>query len=92
MNDQPENGLWVLRRWNSFTPRIPSVDTGPGGGYFLKWNNKGIAIDPGFDYLDNIQKAGISLGSLNAIVVTHSHPDHTADFEPLLMMLAKRLE
>ena len=92
MNNQPESGLWVLRRWNSFTPRIPSIYTGPGGGYFLRWNNKGIAIDPGFDYLDNLQKAGIALKDIHAIITTHSHPDHVADFEPLLMMLVKRHE
>lgn len=92
MNNQAKSGLWVLRRWNSFTPRIPSSDTGPGGGYFLRWNNKGIVIDPGFDYLENLQKAGISLRDIHAIVTTHSHPDHVADFEPLLMMLIKRHE
>ena len=88
---QIQGNFYVLRRWHSFTPKIPSIENGPGGGYFLKWNNKGIAIDPGFDFINNMQNQGIYPGDINAIAVTHSHPDHTADLEALLMMKAERL-
>ena len=84
-----ESGLWVLRRWNSYTPRIPTFDAGPGGGYFLKWKGKGFAIDPGFNFLLNMEKARLHLSDMNAVVITHSHPDHTDDFEPILMMMAR---
>lgn len=90
---EKEFGIFrVLRRWNSFTPRIPSSEKIIGGGYFLQWNGKGIVIDPGFNYLENMKKKRINPGDVNAIIVTHSHPDHTADLEPILMMKAKRAE
>lgn len=83
-----ENYFYVLRRWNSYTPALRSNDENSlGGGYFLSWNGKGIVIDPGFDFIDNLHNAGIRIGCIDAIIITHSHPDHYADFEPLLTLL-----
>ncbi len=77
----------VLRRWNSFTPRIPNtLTTSLGGGYFLVWKGRGIVIDPGFDFMDNFDKAGFSLQDIDAVVVTHAHTDHTADLETILCL------
>lgn len=87
-----EGVFYVLRRWHSFTPKIPSLESGPGGGYFLQWNGKGIAIDPGFDYINNMKNQGIDLKDIQAIAITHSHPDHTDNFEALLMMKHERIK
>jgi hypothetical protein len=82
-----DNYLHVLRRWNSFTPKIPNREQAKrGGGYFLVWKGKGIVIDPGFDFLDNFDIAGYSIQDVDAIVLTHAHTDHTADFESLLCL------
>lgn len=82
-----DNYIHVLRRWNSFTPKIPNRETAKrGGGYFLVWKGKGIVIDPGFDFLDNFDIAGYSIQDVDAIVLTHAHTDHTADFESLLCL------
>ncbi|MFC1941715.1 MBL fold metallo-hydrolase, partial [Chloroflexota bacterium] len=85
---QPEDSfLIILRRWNSYTPKIPSEKTDTkGGGYFLVWKGKGIVIDPGFDFISNFDKAGFSLRDIDAILITHAHTDHTADFESLLSL------
>lgn len=79
--------LVVLRRWNSYTPGIPIPERGKGGGYFLSWRGKGIAIDPGFDFLANFHDAGFSLRDIDAILVTHGHIDHCRDVEPILTLL-----
>lgn len=99
------NKLLCLRRWNSFTPVIPRpVDFSrgfggihsynsnkcPGGGYFFIWNNKGIAIDPGFDFIRNLYSAGYSISDINAIILTHSHIDHMGDFFSLLTLIYER--
>ena len=43
------NELRVLRRWNSHTPML---QFSYGGGYLLRWQDKGTVIDPGVTFLD----------------------------------------
>lgn len=58
-----------------------------GGGCFLKWQGKGIAIDPGFNYISNLAKVGLSIGNIDAIIITHGHNDHYIDLDPILTLL-----
>jgi len=79
--------ITVLRRWNSYTPKLPNREAGKnGGGYFLVWKGRGIVIDPGFDFMDNFDKAGYSIQDIDAVVLTHAHTDHTADLESILCL------
>ena len=82
--------LVVLRKWNSYTPILPST-TGDnkGGGYFLFHNGKGIVIDPGFNFIDNFYEEGFKVADIDAIVITHAHNDHTVDFESILTLIYK---
>jgi len=80
--------LLVLREWNSYTPIIPNVrEVDRGGGYFIRHNQKGIVIDPGYNFIENFWRAGGRLHDIDAIVCTHAHDDHTADFEAILTLL-----
>jgi tetratricopeptide (TPR) repeat protein len=80
--------LFVLREWNSYTPIIPSEqETDRGGGYFLRHHGKGIVIDPGYDFIENFYNAGGRVHDIDAVVITHAHDDHTADFEALMTLL-----
>ncbi len=75
----------VLRRWQSFNPKIPRPHGHAvrGGGYFLLWKGKGIVIDPGYHFIQNFYDEGFSLDDIDAVVVTHSHPDHEDDLSTL---------
>lgn len=90
-NDEDEDTFFIARRFNSYTPSIPrdrEYEGCKGGGYVLSWKGKKIAIDPGYNFLENIsisKKLGIS--KINGVVITHSHPDHTSDFENILTLL-----
>jgi phosphoribosyl 1,2-cyclic phosphodiesterase len=85
---QKSSVLLVLREWNSYTPVIPSdQETDRGGGYFLYHHGKGIVIDPGYDFLENFYRAGGRVHDIDAVVITHAHDDHTADFEALMTLL-----
>ncbi|MHC1713600.1 MAG: MBL fold metallo-hydrolase [Solidesulfovibrio sp.] len=87
----------ILQRWNSFTPVLPNLqirdranpDMPVGGGYYLRHNNFGVVIDPGFDFIKNFANAGLRLQDIDAIVLTHAHNDHTAELESLLTLLYK---
>lgn len=87
-----ENFFYVARRFNSYTPILPSAKkkyTGrKGGGYLIKWKNKLIAIDPGYNFIENIYfNENIRIKDIDCIIITHAHPDHISDFENLLILL-----
>jgi glyoxylase-like metal-dependent hydrolase (beta-lactamase superfamily II) len=58
----------------------PGPMTGPGTNTFVVGDPTGaLVIDPGCDdaaHLDAVALAGAALGGIQAIVVTHAHPDH----------------
>ena len=90
--DKMDDQLVILRRWSSYTPRIPRprIMHTKGGGYFLIWNNKGIVIDPGFDFLLNLYEEGFSVSDIDAIIITHPHIDHIDDLYATLMCVWTR--
>ena len=56
----------------------------------LTWGtqyNKGIVIDPGFDFIQNFREAGFFLNDIDYILITHAHNDHSADLEALTSLL-----
>ncbi len=85
------NVLYVLKQWNSATPRFPhkNPETSFGGGFFLVWNKKGIVIDPGYDFLKHFYGQGFGPKNINLIIVTHAHEDHCQDLEPIFSALYK---
>jgi len=40
-------------------------------------------IDPGFDFLRNFHDAGYHGREINAVVVSHNHPDHNSDLKDI---------
>ena len=83
-----DNFFLVLRRWNSYTPVIPtSTESNVGGGYFLSWKGRGIVIDPGFDFVDNLFNNNLRIYDIDAVIITHAHVDHCSDFESILTLL-----
>jgi len=88
-----KNFFIVLRRWNSYTPALSSeLERSKGGGYFLSWKGKGIVIDPGFNFIENFIAQGFKIADIDAIFLTHSHLDHTVDFESLMTLIHEHNE
>lgn len=101
-----ESFLVVLRRWNSYTPSLPTDqhDMGGlsqysiGGGYYVFLQSKenslnhgyGLIIDPGYNFIHNFGAAGFCLDDIDGILMTHAHNDHTNDFESILSLLYQR--
>ena len=86
---EPLNGLYSLERWSSWAPKLPRprMFSCRGGGKLLVWNGKGIAIDPGFDFLTNLYGEYFSLEDIDAICITHDHSDHTDDFDAICRLI-----
>jgi len=87
----PENFdsfLAILRKWNSYTPILPSEKgDNKGGGYFLFHKGKGIVIDPGFNFIENFSQEGFKIADIDAVLISHSHNDHTSDLESILTLV-----
>lgn len=80
----------VARHWNSDTPIIPrkslenisnsDPNGAVGGGYFLRHNGIGIAIDPGHAFLKSLyERHDIAATDIDVIIITHFHQDHCGD-------------
>lgn len=83
--------LVILRKWNSYTPILYSVDncSSKGGGYFLYLNGKGIVVDPGFNFIENFFSEGFTVADIDAVLISHAHNDHTVDLESILTLVHK---
>ena len=84
--------FYSLQRWSSINPAIPRPSSlkMKGGGYFIKYGNNGIAIDPGINFIENLYSEGFSIADIQYIIATHDHIDHTADIDSILSLHYRR--
>lgn len=90
---EPKNQLVIMRKWNSYTPILPPAHEeylNKGGGYFLRIEDVGIVIDPGFNFVENYLKAGFKLDDIDHIFISHAHNDHAVELEGIFSLLFKR--
>lgn len=75
-----------LKGLSSSTPTIynNTFDSNlSGGGFYINWNNVGIAIDPGYNFVTNMHKKGIFILDIDIVIITHEHIDHTCDIRTI---------
>ena len=83
-----KNLLYILRRFNSYTPIVSSYSKiSKGGGYFITCDNQGIVIDPGFNYIQNFFDNKLRISDIDKIIITHAHNDHTVDLESIITLI-----
>jgi len=83
-DEENEAILAILKGWGSAVPLLLGGEGAcRGGGYFLKFNGKGLAVDPGHDFLRNFHGQEFHLRELDAVLVSHNHPDHTHDLKSI---------
>ncbi|UCE74540.1 MAG: tetratricopeptide repeat protein [Methanomassiliicoccales archaeon] len=89
-----DNVFVVLKGWSSSTPLFGSQEC-RGGGYFIKWQGKGIVVDPGLDFGRNFDEAGFNFQEIDMVIVSHNHTDHNQDLrliDDIMYELAKRID
>lgn len=81
------------KHWNSWTPAKPSTggegakSKSRGGGCLISDGVHFVAVDPGFGFLDLVyENFGITAYDLDAVVISHDHPDHSAALPELLAL------
>ncbi len=76
--------LAILKGWGSSIPLIEGGEAAcRGGGYFLKWQGRGMVVDPGFGFVKNFHDEGFHASEINAVVVSHNHSDHNYDLKAI---------
>lgn len=74
--------LYVLQGWNEEL-KIPAkgeIALGllteeplkSSGGFYIRWNGKGIVINPGKNFLKNFHRAGLHFKDIHSIICTHA--------------------
>jgi ribonuclease BN (tRNA processing enzyme) len=76
--------LTVLGGWGAWPPA-----GGACSGYLVEAAGFRCLVDPGYAVFPRLQ-AAMDPDELDAVVVTHRHPDHCADLNPLLRARALR--
>lgn len=77
-----DNFLLILKGMSSSSPWIYNNTTNrkfSGGGFFIRWNGLGIAIDPGYNFIDNLHENRLNIYDIDIVIVTHNHIDHNHD-------------
>lgn len=82
-----KNCLLILKAFSSSMPILLNysndIERYSGGGFYIRWNGKGIAVDPGYKFVENLHRAGFSVLDVDVVVVTHEHIDHSSDIRLL---------
>lgn len=53
------------------------------GGYFIRWHNKGIVINPGTHFLNHFHQQGLHIRDIDVIIVTNGNFDSYADIKEI---------
>ena len=83
-----ENYILCLKGWSSSTPEVAlglKDEIGKkGGGFYIKYNNLGIVIDPGINFLENLHDNHLYIQDIDIVIVTHNHIDHNSDLNKII--------
>ncbi|MBA3815882.1 MAG: hypothetical protein H0X29_05065 [Parachlamydiaceae bacterium] len=64
---------------NTFSD-IPSKAS---GGFYLRWNNKGIVVNPGKKFMSHFHQAGLHIKDIDMVIVTNEDHETYADIQEI---------
>jgi hypothetical protein len=81
------NCLYLLhgRSTNGFEkqPLLLEKSRKTSGGYYIRWDNKGIVINPGINFLNHFHQQGLHVRDIDFIVVTNGNQESYADIKDI---------
>lgn len=80
------DGLYIFDE--SFLKQDPSFKNFPlsnsiskKGGYYIRWNGKGVVINPGIHFLDAFHKQQFHIRDIDSVIITNSNPESYTDIK-----------
>lgn len=77
-----ENALYVLNGWPAYTQKsilFTEESRKSCGGHYLRWNGRGIVLNPGPGFLENFHNQRLSIRDIDFVIVTRNNRDAFAD-------------
>jgi tetratricopeptide (TPR) repeat protein len=69
-----DNHLFMLNGWPN--KHLNQLTLGKSSsGFFIRWNNKGIAVNPGSNFMDHFHEQGLCIRDIDFVIQTNSDPD-----------------
>lgn len=85
-----DNCILCLKGWSSSTPELSlgasNNNLKKGGGFYIRYNNIGIVIDPGLNFFENLHENNLFIQDIDVVIVSHNHIDHNNDLKKILDM------
>lgn len=84
-----DNCFCVLNGWSSdkSQPGLEAIQQQQNcGGYFMRWQGKGVAINPGPQFLNNCHQNGLHVTDIDYVIVTRDCPEAYADVEAIYQL------
>lgn len=85
--DYSNNLLCILNGWSFRDPKETLLFTEESrksnGGHYLRWNGKGIAINPGPEFMKNFHNQGFNIKDINFVIVTRGSREAYADVKAI---------
>lgn len=85
---QIKDRLIFLKGFSFSVPmlRAPIDGMSYGGGFYVSYDNTGIIIDPGMDFVNLFHQSGRFIGDVSYVIITHNHLDHVADLKKIMSL------
>ncbi len=87
----PDHHLYILNGWKfeqqfykpfseiSNPTLLTEASRKSLGGHYIRWNGKGIVINPGPGFINIFHEQGLCVSDIDFVIVTSHHPDAYAD-------------
>lgn len=94
----PDYCLYIFHGWNEPSKMVQDASKAlsdsihllfaeglrkQSGGFYLRWNNKGVVINPGKYFIQNMHLSGLYIKDIDYVIVTHDQQETYADIKEI---------
>jgi len=83
---KPDHMLYYLHGWPKETcayKMLTEQSRKTTGGIFIRWNGRGIALNPGLGFLEHFHEQGLNIRDIDTVIVTSAQPETYAEVKEI---------